>query len=915
MSMALAGFLQLAVVAPPAGGLLLAIIAPVLAGLATLLLPRAAVTARVVLAGAGPALAFVLVLWHLGAHGVAGHTPPPESHHASITHVADTSGTDDLASQVIESSLSHASDAGRLAAPPQGTAVIEWVPDLDLNLAFLADGLGGFFALLVAGIGVLIVLYARGYFGGATEQARADLFRFYPTLGFFASAMLGVVLADYTLLTLVFWELTSISSFLLIGWNRYDKAALKLAKQAFFTTGLGGMFLLGGIGLLGYHTGHWRWSELLQHANDLDWSGGTLKAAFLLMFVGAASKSAQWPLHYWLPGAMAAPTPVSAYLHSATMVKAGVFLVGRMLPLFVLPGEGVGVDIWPGLITWIGAITMLYGGVTAVNQHDLKRIFAYTTVSQLGLLMAMYGLAGFDFDHAGHVVAAAIDLDITQIANHAFYKAPLFITAGAIGHYLSRSLPDLHGAFYKFPAICATMLLAGYALAAGPGTVSFQAKELFLYAIYHAANGRPWLWVILAMTIATAACNVAIFVRLLTTLLGLPGSMGKADHDSAHDDDHGHGEDGHDHHHAPEPGLGGALIWLPAVPLVALQYIGGLAPGVWDRLFGRFERFGYYFDHGVPSLLYAITHPGVPLYASGVAIVLGVVLGLSKLLRGQHIDPHDAIYPGVEAASVGLGRGLFAVLQNGSLRVYLTVVLIALMTCLSAAAWHDPGMIAPIGAEAARAFELPLGVIVGLLIVITALLLPVFSSRIVRVLMLGSCGFTVVAMYVVYQAPDLALTQLMVEIIGVLLFVLVLRLLPEPPQGERALPVGKLWRAGLGLVVGLAFGWITLVCAHAQPEALLGEWFSQYSYHGPAMIDAAGEKTGYERGGGGKNVVNVILVDFRGFDTLGEISVLGLAALGVWSMLPGRRRELCGEPPAQANASSSDPSTAEATLS
>ena len=243
---------------------------------------------------------------------------------------------------------------------------------------------------------------------------------------------------------------------------------------------------------------------------------------------------------------------------------------------------------------------------------------------------------------------------------------------------------------------------------------------------------------------------------------------------------------------------------------------------------------------------------------------------------------------------MGVGRGLFAVLQNGSLRVYLSVVLVTLMACLAVAAWQDPGMTAPIAAEAARAFELPLGVVVGAFIVLTALLLPVFRSRIIRVLILGSCGFTVVAMYVVYQAPDLALTQLMVEIIGVLLFVMVLRLLPEPPRGERGRQVGKAWRAVLGLTVGLAFGWITLVCAHAQPDALLGEWFSQYSYHGPAIYDAAGEKTGYARGGGGRNVVNVILVDFRGFDTLGEISVLGLAALGVWSMLPGRRRELLG---------------------
>jgi len=872
----------------PAGLLLLAVLAPVLTGLATLLLPRVAVTPRVLLAAAGPALAFVLVLSHVGSHGVAGAPAAPAPHDATIKPAAAPpagSGLEQVAAEVIDGQLlidPHAAPA-LLAATPEGTAVIEWVPDLDLNVAFLVDGLGGFFALLVAGIGVLIVLYARGYFGAATDQARADLFRFYPTLGFFASAMLGVVLADYTLLTLVFWELTSISSFLLIGWDRYDKKALKLAKQAFFTTGLGGMFLLGGIGLLGHHTGYWRWSELLQNAAGLDWSGGAMQIAFLLMFVGAASKSAQWPLHYWLPGAMAAPTPVSAYLHSATMVKAGVFLVGRMLPLFVIPGAtDAGLDIWPGVITWFGAVTMLYGGVTAVNQHDLKRIFAYTTVSQLGLLMAMYGLAGLGFNHGGHVVAAAIDLDITQIANHAFYKAPLFITAGAIGHYASRSLPDLHGAFYKFPAICVTMLLAAYALAAGPGTVSFQAKELFLYAVHHAADGRPWLWLILAMTVVTAACNVAIFVRLFTTLLGLKGSMGRADDASHAHDDH--------HHHAPEGGLGGALIWLPAVPLVALQYVGGLAPGVWDRLFGGFERFGYYFDHGVPSLLYAFSNVGVPLIASGVAIVLGVALGFSRLLRGQHVDVNDAIYPAVESGSVALGRGVFGLLQNGSLRVYLLVVFATLLVCLSVASWQDPGMSAPIAAEAARAFELPLGVIIGSIIVVTALLLPVFHSRIIRVLILGACGFNVVAMYVVYQAPDLALTQLMVEIIGVLLFVLVLRLLPEPPPEARGRWVGRGWRAAVGVSVGLAFGWITLVCAHAQPEALLGEWFSQYSYHGPALYDAAGDKLGYERGGGGKNVVNVILVDFRGFDTLGEVSVLGLAALGVWSMLPGRHR-------------------------
>ena len=731
---------------------------------------------------------------------------------------------------------------------------------------------------MVSGIGVLIVLYARGYFGN-TQEAQKDLYRFYPTLGFFATAMMGVVLADYTLLTLVFWELTSISSFLLIGWDRYDKHAVKLAKQAFFTTGLGGMGLLGGIALFGHTTGIWRWSDMLAGAGSIEWGSAGVCWAFVLMFIGAASKSAQWPLHYWLPGAMAAPTPVSAYLHSATMVKAGVFLVGRLFPVFA-PGvaaagatSGGGVDIWPGVVTWFGAVTMLYGGVTAVNQHDLKRIFAYTTVSQLGLLMAMYGLGGFSYKGA-----PTIDFDITQIANHAFYKAPLFITAGAIGHVASRSLPELFGAFHKHKAICLTMLLAGYALAAGPGTISFTAKELFLYAVVHAAGEAPWLWIVLLMTIATAACNVAIFVRLLTTLMGwkhgLKGDDGEGNPHSHHD------------HHPHEHGFWGALIWLPAVPLVAMQYLGGVVTPLWNAVFMPFEKYGYYFDQ-VPSLLYAILHPSLPLLCSFVGIALGVLLGASKLLRGQHTDINDRVYPATEHGCVTLGQSIFATLQTGNLRRYTLVVLVALGAAFAAAVYYDPAMWAMIGPAAANVFEEPHGAVLGVIVCVSSLLIPAVHTRVVRVLLLGACGFSVVAMYIVYQAPDLVLTQLMVEIISVLLFVLVLRLLPvDPPAHERE-RIGRAWRAVVAAAIGLAFGWMTLVAAEVEPPARLGEWFTQMTYHGPKLPDGT-----YGRGGGGFNIVNVILVDFRGFDTFGEVTVLALAALGVWSMLPGRRKEL-----------------------
>ncbi|MEM9915445.1 MAG: hydrogen gas-evolving membrane-bound hydrogenase subunit E [Planctomycetota bacterium] len=851
--------------------LLLAVLAPGFAGLATLCLPKGWITPRVLLAVSGPALAFVLVLSHLGQHGVAGHVEAEHHDTAAAAHDdqaaehADKYHADDKHGEKTD-------DAKPIHLPaPEGTAPLAWVPSMNLSLAFLADGLGGFFALLVSGIGVLIVLYARGYFGN-TEQAQRDLFRFYPTLGFFATAMMGVVLADYTLLTLVFWELTSISSFLLIGWDRYDKHAVKLAKQAFFTTGLGGMSLLGGIALFGSTTGIWRWSDMLAQAGEIDFTQAGVLWAFVLMFIGAAAKSAQWPLHYWLPGAMAAPTPVSAYLHSATMVKAGVFLVGRLFPVFApgIASPDSGLDIWPYVIVWFGAVTMLYGGVTAVNQHDLKRIFAYTTVSQLGLLMAMYGLGGFRY----HGVPT-IDFDITQIANHAFYKAPLFITAGAIGHVASRSLPELFGAFHKHKAICLTMLLAGYALAAGPGTISFAAKELFLYAILHAADEHPWLWLILLMTIATAACNVAIFVRLLTTLMGWRFGMQAQAKPDEHDD----------HHH--EHGLWGALIWLPAVPLVALQYLGGFITPLWNAIFLPFEKYAFYkgFHGEVPSLIHALLNPSLALVSSIIAIGLGVLLGISKLLRGQHTDVNDYIYPATEATSVGLGRGVFRLLQNGNLRYYIFAVLTTLSAVFIVVVVQDRAMIEVVGDEAKNAFELPLGVILGVLICVSALLLPVLIQRVVRVLLLGSCGFIVVAMYIVYQAPDLALTQLMVEIISVLLFVLVLRLLPPVPEEKKE--VGRVVRAIAGVVTGLLFGWMTLVAATGNPTEVLGEWFVQNAYHGEKLADGT-----YGRGGGGFNVVNVILVDFRGFDTFGEVTVLALAALGVWSMLPGRRKEL-----------------------
>jgi len=652
--------------------LTIAVFAPLLAGLVTLLFPKSWILPRVGMAGLGMLLAFVLVMNQgMTPHPLApshdGHdshdshtahvehaehneslddTEQEEHHHLDDSHTVehhedstDSHADEYLAEESIETSVEENATAHAVehhASDIDEADSIAWISSLHIDVGFFVDGLGGFFALLVSGIGFLIVLYARAYFG----KDAPEIARFYPTLGFFTTAMIGVALSDYLLLTLLFWEMTSISSFLLIGWNRFDKVPVKLAMQAFFTTGLGGMALFGGLLVLGNETGFWRWSELMTAlANgsigwDLSLSASNpLMWAFVLMLIGGGMKSAQFPFHYWLPGAMAAPTPVSAFLHSATMVKAGVFLLGRLFPILGMAGSAGALELWPMVIIPLGGVTMVYGAILAIQQHDLKRIFAYSTVSQLGLLVCMYGLGGLSYHDS-----PVIDFDITQIANHAFYKAPLFIVAGALGHVASRNITELHGAWKNHKAMVIVMIAAGYALAALPGSISFQAKELFLYGVLHSQESIGlWAWALMAATIVTAVCNVAIFIRLTTTLLGLPGSMGKAqdENDHAHDA-HGHGR-GHDEH-AHETGLWAAMLWIPAAVLVSFQFIGGIITPLWNMVFAPVEQMasGNYIGHhyhGVPNLWQVITHPGLPLLMSVIAVAGGVALGYSKLLR------------------------------------------------------------------------------------------------------------------------------------------------------------------------------------------------------------------------------------------------------------------------------------------
>ncbi len=817
-----------------------AVLAPVLTGVATFLLPRERITARVLLALSGPAAAILI----LATRGVSSsvHTLP-------------------------------------------------FVEQLNLDLSFRADSLGMFFALLIAGMGALIVLYARGYFGRSKE----DIARFYPMLGFFATAMLGLVLSDNFLALFLFWELTSVSSFLLIGWDRHNPRAVRLALQALATTGLGGMALLGGFCALGSATGAWSFSGLarVMEAGGQLPNPSLLPWAFAMIVIGAGAKSAQWPLHFWLPGAMAAPTPVSAYLHSATMVKAGVYLFARLFPL--LGGSGLALSYWPATLAALGAVTMLLGAYLALRADELKRIFAYTTVSQLGLLVCMYGIGAVR--HHGEPV---LTWPVTQILNHALYKAPLFMIAGAIMHLAGRKyLSQLGGLLKTHRMLAVICLLACYAMASGPLTLSFIAKETFLYQIYDAAKEHAAYWIIGGMAVLAAACNVAIFVRFLTTFIRTP--------------DHAHAESHHDDH-AHEHGFWASCIWWPAAFIVAFQFIGGVATPWFGGVLLPLETHTGHFAQGLPSVIHAFTHPGVPLAMSLGAIALGVAVGLSPLFRKTFTDPHDRLFPATTRLGEVVGFNTFFTMQTGNLRTYIVAVLAALVGMIGWVMYANPSLLnwpqvtpflgGDVGLVTAAAF-------LTLLMCGAAVLIPWVGTRVVRVMILGACGFSVTGMYLIYQAPDLALTQLMFEIISIVLFLLVLRLLPEEPAAWK--PRGRTARLAFASVVGLAVGWVLLHSGaiadnsreaflaqqrdsalmgdgpvvhdaaygpHADgPTERLGPWFQRHAYEGTDATDG--------RGAGGKNAVNVVVVDFRGYDTLGEITVLGIAMMGVLAMLAG----------------------------
>jgi multicomponent Na+:H+ antiporter subunit A len=723
----------------------------------------------------------------------------------------------------------HLADIGRGEVLAESA---DWVPQLGLELSVRLDAFSTLMVALVAGIGTLVFVYSVSYFADHEEPKLGTLAAY---LTAFAGSMFGLVIADNLYLLFVFWELTAVTSYLLIGYDDEQEPVRAAARQALLITGAGGLALLTGFVLLSQAAGTTSLHELLSDPP----SGGVVQAALVLVVLGAATKSAQVPFHSWLPAAMAAPTPVSAYLHSATMVKAGIYVIARFAPAFAVEG------VWRPLVITIGLVTMLTGAVRALRQHDLKLLLAFGTVSQLGFMFVLFGTGAPGATEAGAALLLA----------HALFKSALFLTTGVIDHQVhSRDIRRLDGVGRRFPVLAAGAVVAAASMAGIIPLFGFVAKEYAFEAYLHGALSGIADTVVLVVLVAGSALTVAYSFRYCW------GAFASKHPPTEQDDEVRAGT------------LRSPLFVAPVVVLSVLTIAFGLVPSLADVLVvdGAIA-----LDPLVSSASLKLwSGPTTALLLSGVTLTIGAFLVMGRR-RVEWLQGALPSVPGSDGAYQASLRGLVyladrvtGVVQNGSLPVYLAVITLTVLvlpgTALAASmTWPD-------GVELA---ESPVQAAVVAMLLVAAVAVAVSRRRFVAVLLVGAVGYGVATLFVIQGGPDLALTQLLVETLTVVVFVLVLRHLPEkfPNQPWRFV---KLGRAGVAAAVGAFVTVFTVVAAGARRDA--------------SVAGELAERSLPE--GGGRNVVNVILTDFRALDTLGEIAVLAVAALGITSLLAAGRR-------------------------
>jgi multicomponent K+:H+ antiporter subunit A len=700
----------------------------------------------------------------------------------------------------------------------------EWLPALGLDASYMLDGLGLFFAGLILLIGLLIILYARFYLDRDDPMGR-----FYSYLLLFQGAMVGIVLSDNVLLLLIFWELTSLSSFLLIGYWRRAPEGRQGARMALAVTGMGGLAMIGGMLILGGIVGSYDISEILRNGDKIRESDLYLPALILIL-LGCFTKSAQFPFHFWLPHAMAAPTPVSAYLHSATMVKAGIFLMARLWPALA------GTPEWTTLVATTGLVTMVGAAVVALFKDDLKALLAFSTVSHLGLVTMLLGFG---------TKAAAIAA-VFHILNHATFKAALFMVAGIVDHGAhTRDIRRLGGLRHLMPATFAIATIGALSMAGIPPLNGFLSKEMMLEEAAHAGGLLFPL-----MAVVGALFSAAYSFRLVAHVF-----LGPRRHDypaTPHD-----------------PGRG--MLAAPAF-LAALVVLIGLMP---MTVAGRLVALTGGAVVGEPvTVKLALWHGlNVALPMSLVALVGGWRLllaypaALDRWTRAP-LPQAKRLFEALVAGLAGLSRRATGFVHDGSLGRALAALTVALLV-VAASAWDAAEVIGPRATLAAPAVAFaPWALLIGACLAAAVM----HRSRLMMLVLTSVVGLIVSLGFIYLSAPDLALTQISVEVATTVLMLLALNFLPKDTPMTSP-PRRRLRDAALALAAGLG-------------AAMLA--FAVMTRDGPSISDYHLAQS--YPGGGGTNVVNVILVDFRGFDTFGEIIVLAIAALGIYALLDGALR-------------------------
>ncbi len=713
----------------------------------------------------------------------------------------------------------------------------QWLPEIGLNISLRLDGLALIFALLITGIGTLICIYAFFYL-----SHKNSLGKLYSLLMLFMAAMLGIVLSNNILLLTVFWELTSISSFLLVGYWKHYEAAQRGALMALTITGLGGLALLGGVIVLGYIGGTYELDALLGMREQIQ-ASPYFNLALMFILIAAFTKSAQVPFHFWLPNAMAAPTPVSAYLHSATMVKAGIFLIARLFPLLVG-------SVWfHGVVTAVGLITLCFAAFIAIFKHDLKGLLAYSTLSHLGLIVCLLGIG------SPLAVAAAL----FHVLNHATFKAALFMLAGVIDHQTgTRNLRKLGGLWTVLPWTATLSMVAAAAMGGIPLTNGFLSKEMFLTEVL-SLTGGTWLLIVPLLATLGALFGITYSIRFVHNTF-FAGAISPR---------------------LPNKDITEASLGMrsPIILLCVLCIAVGLVPAFFAQPIVQLGVSATLNYAPMQPLHLAIWHGvNLPLVMSMIAIVGGTLLYFILASKQRIQDIHseqwfgkyagDELFDRLVAASVAGARKLISTIENGSLQRYLVLIIVATLVMATVPLWGEQLR------AGSRLLNHASWVAITLwfLLLISCLMLLYFHhERIKAVLLVGAIGLVVAMAFIGLSAPDLALTQISVDIVSTVLLLMSLSLLPQLTPYESSST--RHWRdVAIALAGGSAVAWMAWLILTRDHQSI--SWF---------FMQESLPK------GGGSNVVNVILVDFRGFDTFGEICVLGIAAIGALVMMDGMR--------------------------